>query len=118
MFALILYKNLEGQSPVDDYIEGLPRNQKSKLLAYMGMLKEFGFSLKRPVANSLGGGLGLYELRPSRHRILYFFYQRNTVILLHAFLKQTDAIPRREIDTAWNRKMNYLKQRHHYETAW
>jgi hypothetical protein len=57
-----------------------------------------------PFADYLGDRTGLYELRPGRHRVLYFFFVRSKVILLHAFLKKTDEIPKRDIEIALERK--------------
>ena len=110
MFEVILYQDNKGNSPVQEYIEGLSKQQQNKVLAYIDRLVEFGFNLKRPTADSLGGGTGLYELRPDRNRVLYFFYRRNEIILLHAFLKRTDELPQREIAIALRRKADYLER--------
>ena len=66
MFEVILYQDDKGNSPVQAYIEGLSKKQQNKMLAYIDRLAEFGFNLKRPTADSLGSGLGLYELRPEK----------------------------------------------------
>ena len=110
MFKVIFYKDDKGNSPVREYIESLSEKQQNKILAYIDRLAEFGFNLKRPTADSLGGGLGLYELRPDRHRILYLFHRRTEAILLHAFLKRTDDIPQKEIEIALKRKADYLER--------
>jgi len=110
VFEIIFYRDEKGVSPVREYIQALPQKQQDKIIAYIDRLVQFGFTLKRPAADSLGGGLGLYELRPDRHRILYFFCRHKEVILLHAFMKKTDAIPKREIEIALKRKMNYLER--------
>ena len=100
MFEIIFYKDEKGYSPVNEYLSSLPKKQQDKVIAYVDRLAQFGFNLKRPTADSLGGGLGLYELRPDRNRVLYCFHRRTQVILLHAFLKRTDDIPQREIEIA------------------
>ena len=110
MFEVVLYKDDKSNSPVREYIEGLSKKQQNKVLAYIDRLAEFGFNLKRPTADSLGGGLGLYELRPDRHRILYFFHRRTETVLLHAFLKRTNEIPQREIEIVLKRKADYLER--------
>lgn len=110
MFEVTLYKDEQGYSPVREYISSLPRKQQNKIIAYMDRLAQFGFDLKRPTADNLGGGLGLYELRPERHRVLYFFHQRTKIVLLHAFLKRTDEIPQRDIEIALKRKADYLER--------
>jgi phage-related protein len=35
--------------------------------------------------------------------VLYYFVLKDAVILLHAFLKKTDAVPQKEIDVAKER---------------
>ena len=109
-FEIILYKDDQGFSPVGDYIGSLTKKQQNKVFAYADRLGQFGFNLKRPAADNLGGGLGLYELRPDRHRILYFFHHRSEIILVHAFLKRTDEIPHKEIKIALKRKADYLQR--------
>ena len=110
MFEVIFYKDEKGHSPVNEYLSSLPKKQQDKVIAYVDRLAQFGFNLKRPTADSLGGGLGLYELRPDRNRILYCFHRRTQIILLHAFLKRTDDIPQREIEIALKRKADYLER--------
>ena len=109
-FEIILYKDGKGFSPVGECIGSLTKKQQNKIIAYTDRLVALGFNLKRPAADSLGGGLGLYELRPDRHRILYFFHQRTQIIFLHAFLKRTDEIPQRDIEIALSRKKDYLEK--------
>ena len=111
MFELIFYKDEKGYSPVREYLNSLSEKQQDKAVAYMDRLEQFGFGLRRPIADSLGAGFGLYELRPDRNRILYCFHQRTQVILLHAFLKRTREIPQREIEIALKRRADYLKRK-------
>jgi phage-related protein len=94
----------KGQSPVRDYILNLTGSEKAKIFAYLRYLSEQGPGMRRPMADYLGTKLGLYELRPSRHRILYFYFEKGNIILLHAFLKKSDQIPIRDIDIALKRK--------------
>ncbi len=110
MFEVIFYKDEKGHSPVHEYLSSLSKQQQDKVIAYMDRLARFGFGLRRPVADNLGGGLGLYELRPDRNRILYCFHRRTQVLLLHAFLKRTDDIPPSEIEIALKRRADYLKR--------
>ena len=98
MFEVIFYKDEKGHSPVNEYLSSLPKKQQDKVIAYVDRLVQFGFNLKRPTADSLGGGLGLYELRPDRNRILYCFHRR------------TEDIPQREIEIALKRKADYLER--------
>ncbi|GEM_PF-652562 len=109
-YDIEFYRDDDGSEPVRAYIEQLVPDQKIKILAYLKVLAEFGPSLKRPYADNLGGGLGLWELRPARHRIIYFYHERTVIVLAHVFLKRTDAIPSREIAMALKRKTKYMDE--------
>ena len=66
-----------------------------------------GPNLKRPYADALEGSIrelrvGLARLEPL---ILYYFALRDSVVLLHAFTKKTDEVPRREIEIARQRML-------------
>ena len=53
----------------------------------------------------------LEELRPDNNRILYFFFQDDTFILLHQFHKKTQKTPRREIEKARFERADYLSRK-------
>ena len=102
-FKILFYRE-KNDFPVEEYIHDLDEVQQNKVFAALKRLEEEGYNLRRPLADSLGGKTGLYELRPGRHRILYSFYERKHVVLLHAFLKKTDEIPQKDADLALVRK--------------
>ena len=104
LYSISFFRDVDGTEPVKDYLENLKQKERDKAFVYIQMLSRNGPMLKRPYADNLGGGLGLWELRPGRHRILYFFYARRVIILCHAFLKKTDSIPEKEINIAIKRK--------------
>ena len=56
-----------------------------------------------PFARKLKGVEKLWELRPGRHRVIYFYYQGNKAVLLHAFKKQSQKTPEKEIEVARQR---------------
>lgn len=103
-FEIYCFVDERGEAPVQNYVNRLPDAERLKIAAYLHILGEMGYQMRRPFADSLGNKTGLYELRPGRHRVLYFFYLRNKVVLLHAFMKKTDKIPEREIEIALQRK--------------
>lgn len=103
-FEVLYFVNEKGEAPVREYLLALHSAERAKVYAFLKHLSEAGYKMRRPFADYLGDKTGLYELRPGRHRVLYFFFMRGKVILLHAFLKKTDAIPERDIETALSRK--------------
>ena len=103
-FKVVLFRDNKGHCPVDEYIKKLSPTQQDKVFAFIKRLQEMGFNLRRPTGDYLGDKTGLYELRPARHRILYYFHARKYIVLLHAFLKTTDEIQESDIEQASFRK--------------
>lgn len=69
------------------------------------LLRQHGSRLKLPYSRSLGRGL--FELRVRSNvevRLLYMFHGRARAVLLHGFVKKSEAIPKRELDKAMARK--------------
>ncbi len=92
-----------GRSPVVDYIDSLPSDERAQVRNALRLLREFGTQLTMPHVRQIQGRL--WELRPGPNRLLYFADVGHTLIIVHAFHKQTGKTPKREIDTAL-RRMN------------
>jgi len=91
-----------GRSPVREYLDSLTEKERAKAAAYIEELKLQGHNLRRPLADYIGHGI--YELRPGANRVFYFFFMRNSVVLVHALRKKTDKLPQRDIDLCVSRK--------------
>ncbi|MFH1800152.1 MAG: type II toxin-antitoxin system RelE/ParE family toxin [Candidatus Omnitrophota bacterium] len=98
------FKNEKGEEPVRDYIKDLALEDKAKVFAYLKQLSDVGPQMRRPMADYMGNKTGLYELRPGKHRVIYFYMERKNIILLHALYKKTDKIPEGDVETALWRK--------------
>ena len=92
-----------GRSPVEEFMEDLTEKENMKVRAYLKILKEFGHNVRRPIADYLGEGI--YELRPQAHRVFYFFFMKDSVVLLHMLRKKTDKIPLNDFNLCVKRKM-------------
>ena len=90
------------RSPVEEAMQDLTEKEDAKIRAYIRILKEYGHDLRRPVADYLGEGI--YELRPGAHRVFYFFFMKDSVVLLHMLRKKTDRIPLSDLDLCVKRK--------------
>jgi len=49
-------------------------------------------------------GHGIYELRPKNNRIFYFFFLKDSAVLLHAIKKKTYEIPESDLNICIKRK--------------
>ena len=93
-----------GQEPVRDFLLSLSPKPRGKVLQAIQILSEFGVNLPFPYLSQVEGRLR--ELRThygrSQYRVLY--YDANQVfVLLHAFQKQSQKLPKREIRIAMER---------------
>jgi phage-related protein len=106
-----------GHSPVFEYIKGLPKKERAKIEKYIEFLREHEGVLDEPLSKHIKGKIR--ELRvgfaSQHHRILYFTFVGQTIILLHAFLKKTAKIPQNEIERAEERYINVINNRRMYE---
>jgi hypothetical protein len=107
---LLVFRQANGRVPIEDWLDGLPSKARAKCLYYMRLLAAFGHELRRPVADSLQGGI--HELRPSHqgvpYRVLYFFNGQDVVVLSHGITKG-GKVPDEEIRRAIQRKQLVLE---------
>ena len=92
-----------GKAPVSDFIKSLPLKERAKVFAYIAELKKQGNNLRRPIADYLEDDI--YELRPKDNRIFYFFYLKESAVLIHAIKKKTKAISKNDLKLCVKRKI-------------
>ena len=120
--AIRVYRHISGEVPLSDWLSELkelnPRAY-AKCLARIQLLGQYGYELRRPIADTLRDGI--YELRAKdRHvnyRILYFFCGQSIVCLSHGFTKE-DEIPDAEIDSAITRMKLVEKNIGRFTVEW
>jgi phage-related protein len=113
LFNLVLYTTERGNSPIDEFLDGLDKKSRAKVAAHLSLLEEQGPNLKRPYADIIRGKIRELRIHHSsnQYRILYFFQLRDQIILLHAFSKKTQQLKVKEIELA-ERRMKEWTQRH------
>ena len=100
--AIYYFLDNRGNSPIEEFINSLPLKEQEKIIAYISELLKEGYNLRRPMADYLGHGI--YELRPKNNRIFYFFFLRDSAVLVHAIKKKTYEIPESDLDICIKRK--------------
>ena len=103
-----LYRESSGETPVLTWFQELRRHDPrgyAKCMARVRLLAEFGYELRRPIADMLRDGI--YELRVRQvrvnYRILYFFHGRSVAILSHVLTKEHE-VPYADIERAIARR--------------
>jgi len=97
-----------GDSPPAEYINGLSAKEQAHIAREIDLLEDYGVGLRMPHAQPLVGHAPLWELRPLPFRVIYFAHTGRRFILLHVFRKQSDKTPRREIEIAEARRLDFL----------
>jgi len=101
--AICYYLGERGDNPVKEFIHSLTQKEQAKVYAYIAELKQQGNNLRRPMADYLEDGI--YELRPKDNRFFYFFYLRDTAVLVHAIKKHVRKVPENDLRLCIKRKI-------------
>lgn len=120
--AICIYRSANGKVPLTDWLNDLEQREPrayAKCLERILRLADFGYELRRPIADALRDGI--FELRAEagnvNYRILYFFCGRNVVCLTHGCTKEKK-VPPNEIDLAVRRKKQVEQNPELYTAEW
>lgn len=102
MHRIVFYTTVRGDSPVKDFLDGLDVKARAKVVAFIKLLAQEGHGLRRPYTDTVRGKVRELRIpyRTNQYRVLYFFFLKDFIVLLHGFTKKTQRIPEREIKRA------------------
>jgi len=95
-------------SSMERFISKLDKPAIAKILRTIDLLEKFGHNLGLPHSKKVSASL--FELRihsAQNVRILYTFH-KSKIFLLHAFIKKSQKIPQRELNTAFQKLKNLI----------
>jgi len=110
------FKTTRGDSPVENYIEGLDdKKHTKKIIKELEQLEEYGLLrlLQTHDAKKFKYCKNLYQLTVIWKKVgsrMLFSVFNNEAWILHAFTKKTNETPRNEIKIALNRKKILMKE--------
>jgi phage-related protein len=97
-----------GAEPVREWLKLLPAIDR-KVIGEDMKTVQFGLPLGMPLVRSMGGGIWEVRIRlENRIARVLFVLDGSTMVLLHGFIKKTQAISQSDLDLAKDR----LKQLH------
>lgn len=110
------YEDVQGDAPVEAFLDGLPEKQRAKLLAAIKKLEEHGPTLPFPYSSQVDGKLRELRTRmgKTRLRILYYGDANQVFQLLHGIVKDTEKLEESDIREGRTRMTNHenrLKKR-------
>ena len=116
MFNIVHFKTASGHDLVKDYLCDVAKKHGEKDLACiksaLELLKNHGFEAnkyKSQVIRKIDDEI--YELRPGKNRILFFYYdKKGNFVLLHGFRKETNKTPDLEKKNARKQMEDYKRR--------
>src|SRR3990167_8338497 len=102
MNIIFYVKKNNNRCPVKEFIEKLEVKDRAKILACLKSIEELGFHSPRVQFRQIRGQLWEIKIRSSSSgfRIFYASFKASTLVLLHAYQKQSKKAPNKEIETA------------------
>ena len=109
-WRVVHYERRSGKCPIEEFIDGLNKRERAKVLARIDFLEEKGPELRRPYADYLRDGIYELRVRISRVqcRVFYFFCTGTDIVLTHGIKKKVRRVPKTEIDRAVSFKNDWL----------
>ncbi len=103
---ITFYTTPAGRSPVVDYIEDLPKQERARLLEALDQIEKCGFDAVRVQFRQIEGKL--WEIKISSHRVFYVLIEHSELVVLHAYKKQGQKLPLKEREVAIKRMKEVL----------
>jgi phage-related protein len=105
---ILFYYTGRGDSPVEEYVAGLPLDEQEKIANALTSIRECGLRGAAVALRQIRGKL--WEIKVQPHRIFYAVVTRSALVLLHVYRKQGQKAPRDEIETALTRLRKFQEQ--------
>ena len=101
------YQKSSGKSPVAEFLNDLPPDEIARIAGCLTNIEELGFDSPRVQFRQIKGSLWEIKIKTSRsgYRFFYVCIQKEIIVLLHAYKKQSQKAPRQELDLAEKRMM-------------
>lgn len=105
--SAVFYRTADGAEPVRAWLKSMVKDDRFKIGVDIKTV-EFGWPIGMPVCRPLGNGL--HEVRTflaNRTARVLFFVEDAHMVLVHGFVKKTQAIPQADMTLALDRKRNW-----------
>ncbi len=108
---IIFFSTTNARSPVQDFIKKLAKQDRAKILSCLESVQELGFECPRVEFKQIEGKLWEIKIRTQGggYRFFYIIINKEIIILLHAYKKQSQKAPKNEIEIALKRLKEVLK---------
>lgn len=112
MYQIYLYKTSSGRRIIADFIKSLEEVDRDRIRTGIRILKEHGLTLlKTKWMKKIYHSPDIYELRITGRnevRLLLIRYKISFFLIIHAFVKKTQKIPKQELTLAIKRTKEFV----------
>lgn len=106
-FEIVFYKDKSSKSPVEDFLLELAKINRILVARTRNGLEKLRNKAyhREPLSKYVEPGLWELRIKSENNilRILYTFRKGRVILLLHAFVKKQQKIPKRELESARKR---------------
>ena len=105
----VFYRSRTGRVPVREYVDSLPVRDQAAVADVLGAIEEHGLAAPGVRFRVIRAKLWEFYIEGgASHRVFYVVVRGPTMVLLHAYKKQSRKAPRSEIDIAERRMKEVL----------
>ena len=117
MFNIVFYEDSRGYSELYEFLQELAEKSKTnkdkgiqfkQIILCIELLQKRGKNLPSNYTKHISGDI--WELRPGKNRILYFYFKNQTFVLLHCFRKKSQKTPQKEIHKAYKEILDFISR--------
>lgn len=104
------FSSASGRCYVEDFIDDLTRGDQAAILAVLKDVENFGFSAAGCQFRQIEGKLWEIKIRTSSggYRVFYVMISSGEMVCLHAYKKQGQKAPKKELEVARKRLKEVL----------
>lgn len=88
---------------LERFIQAFDAPTVAKTLRAIDLLEMFGHELGLPHSKKVTTGIFELRIRGKKDIRIFYAFHKNDAVLLHAFVKKSQRIPKRELETALQR---------------
>lgn len=107
---VIYYVSSRGDRPIKKFLDSLSEIQQAKILRVIEIIRNYGLQQARPYVKKLTD-TPFWEIRilgRDNIRVIYVVPYKDTVLILHGFIKKSQRIPEKELSFAFKRYKEWM----------
>jgi len=93
---------------IEDFVRHMEKSVIARVLRTIDLLEQFGQKLGMPHSKKIASNLFELRVRGKQEVRIFYTFHKNSIVLLHGFVKKTRKAPPKEINIA-KRRLNSLE---------